>query len=381
MLGGGMTETPPFAGHVVVFVGTLARLGRREAAAIVERQRGRAATSVTRATTMVIVGEDAARLVERESLPGTTADERRVNEARRLDARHPGRVRFVTAAEFYALAGVEGSGASEPVLHASRSIRSLYPTLRDDQLRYLERLGLVQPVRGRRQERFYRFADLAVLRQASTELEQGSSFRAVVQRLVAARQGQLTFDFQLPAGDVLPAKVIALPPRHVRAHVTAGIARDDRALELATEYFTEGAELDAGDEEQQEAAMIAYRRALALDPTLTAALVNLANVHYGRDEIVEAEALYEKALAIERGCFEAHFNLGNVYHDTSRFEQAARCYTQALALDASYADAHFYLAVTLEKLGRSSEARPHWVAYQRLAPRGEWVELAKEFSE
>jgi hypothetical protein len=32
-------------------------------------------------------------------------------------------------------------------------------------------------------------------------------------------------------------------------------------------------------------------------------------------------------------------------------------------------------------MGRSPEARPHWKSYQQLAPTGEWVELAKEFSE
>jgi hypothetical protein len=32
-------------------------------------------------------------------------------------------------------------------------------------------------------------------------------------------------------------------------------------------------------------------------------------------------------------------------------------------------------------MGQSAEAKPHWKAYQRLAPTGEWVELAKEFSE
>ena len=46
-----------------------------------------------------------------------------------------------------------------------------------------------------------------------------------------------------------------------------------------------------------------------------------------------------------------------------------------------YPDAHFYLAVTLEKMGRSAEARQHWQHYQTLAPEGEWVELAREFSD
>ena len=53
----------------------------------------------------------------------------------------------------------------------------------------------------------------------------------------------------------------------------------------------------------------------------------------------------------------------------------------ALALNHNYADAHFYLAVTLEKMGRSIDARAHWKAYERLAPNGEWVELAREFSD
>jgi hypothetical protein len=37
--------------------------------------------------------------------------------------------------------------------------------------------------------------------------------------------------------------------------------------------------------------------------------------------------------------------------------------------------------VTFEKLGLSIDARPHWRSYRQLAPHGEWVELAKEFSE
>jgi hypothetical protein len=37
--------------------------------------------------------------------------------------------------------------------------------------------------------------------------------------------------------------------------------------------------------------------------------------------------------------------------------------------------------VTLEKMGRPADARVHWRAYQTLAPDGEWVELAREFSD
>ena len=112
-----------------------------------------------------------------------------------------------------------------------------------------------------------------------------------------------------------------------------------------------------------------------------AAIINLANIRYARDELAEAQALYERAIVLDPSYFEAHFNLGNIHHDHGRYRDAEACYQEALDLNPHFADAHFYLAVTLEKIGRSSEAQPHWRAYQRLAPEGEWVELAREFSD
>ena len=154
----------------------------------------------------------------------------------------------------------------------------------------------------------------------------------------------------------------------------------DPRARLAARYFLEGASLDADDSQRDEAAA-AYRKALIVDSELVPALVNLANIHYASDRLIEAQALYERAIHVEPDCFEAYFNLANVLHDLGRYEDALGCYEEAVALNPAYADAHFYLAVTLEKLGRSQEARPHWRSYQQLAPEGEWVELAREFSE
>ena len=53
------------------------------------------------------------------------------------------------------------------------------------------------------------------------------------------------------------------------------------------------------------------------------ALINLANLHYGKDELAEAQALYERAIALDTGFFQSHFNLGNIYHDLGRFREAA----------------------------------------------------------
>ncbi|MBE3074166.1 MAG: tetratricopeptide repeat protein, partial [Actinobacteria bacterium] len=143
----------------------------------------------------------------------------------------------------------------------------------------------------------------------------------------------------------------------------------------------EGSGLDDGDEGKMEAATAAYRKALIVDPDLVPAIVNLANIHYAHDELIEAQALYERAIGLDPECFEAHFNLGNIQHDLGRFDGALACYRDAVALNPGFPDAHFYLAVTLEKTGHSPEAKPHWKAYQELAPNGEWAELAREFLE
>ena len=84
----------------------------------------------------------------------------------------------------------------------------------------------------------------------------------------------------------------------------------------------------------------AYRRALEIDPYLVPAIINLANIHYARDEIAEAQAL-TRAITLEPDVFEAHFNLGNIFHDLGRYTEAQICYRDALRLNPTYADAPF----------------------------------------
>ena len=241
----------------------------------------------------------------------------------------------------------------------------------------MQKWGLIRP-QQRNGETHYAFPDLAVIRQADTELSEGITFRAVLRNLLASREGQLAFDFRL---DAQPAKVLEL--KRVEPPPMAALMNQEPRVDdsSATEYFVAASTLDDGDPAKFEAAAASYRRALEIDPYLVPALINLANIHYARDEIAEAQALYERAIALERDVFEAHFNLGNIFHDLGRYLEAQACYREALGLNPAFADAHFYLAVALEKNGQSADARPHWRAYQHLAPNGEWVHLAQEFSD
>jgi tetratricopeptide (TPR) repeat protein len=282
--------------------------------------------------------------------------------------------------------------------YTSRDIRNLYPSISENHLRYLEKWGLVR-AGSPREQRLFSFADLLTVKQVASELDKGTALRVILRTLLAERQGQLALDFQPGHGTDTPrAKVVSLTARREQAipsaaaSISPGAAAScDASLEayagsdpqrtLAAKYFAEGSRLDDGDGRKMEEAAAAYRKALIVDPDLVPAVVNLANIHYARDEVIEAQALYERAIDLDPECFEAHFNLGNIHHDLGRYKRALVCYRDAVALNAEYADAHFYLAVTLEKTGQSAEAKPHWRAYQLLAPEGEWVDLANEFSE
>lgn len=342
------------SGQRVALVGRLSVLARRDVRAIVERLGGTFAPDVTSDTTVVVAGDEAGAIPPNIELVLTEADL----------CREAGLPAVDTLREHY---------------YSAKDLRGMYAGLRDEHLRYLEKWGLVRPVVGR-----FSFADLHVIRHAVAKIEEGVPLPGLLRALSAEAQGQLALEFQ-PRNERPPARVVSLPSKSGIVATSFGgdraaaIAAANRAL--ATKYFLEGAELDDGAKRDLEGAAAAYRRAALFDPQLVPAIVNLANTHYERDQLVEAEALYEKAIRLDEDCFEGHFNLGNIHHDLGRLPEAVAAYKEALAINPAYPEAHFYLAVTLEKLGRSAEARPHWREYQALAPDGEFAELAREFSE
>ena len=378
--------------QLVVFTGKLSSLGRRDARALVARLGGATADDVNAKTTMLVVGAEGFGPTPHENdsvdRPEASASVREKSnklkyaEALNAEERRAQPIRIVTEEEFCRLAGVPTPGALKQQYHAMRDLLVRYRALREDHLRYLVKCGVLQPVLRTNADTFFAFPDVAAIKQANDGLSRGASLRSVVRALIAMRQGQLEFDFRL---DAAPAKILTLRRPKTDARPPVPRVPDGKATRhdsaLAEQYFLAASALDDGDDVTEEEAAAAYRKALEFDPYLVAALINLANIHYSRDELVEAEALYTRAIGLEPDFFEAHFNLGNIYHDLGRLPESQACYLEALHLNPFYADAHFYLAVTFEKSGQSQEARPHWRAYQQLAPQGEWVALAKEFSE
>lgn len=118
------------------------------------------------------------------------------------------------------------------------------------------------------------------------------------------------------------------------------------------------------------AAAAAYRQALAIDPDLADAHLNLGRLLHEGGDPAAAEVHYRQALAIDPDDALAVYNLGVALQDQQRPRDAADAYERALALDPTLADAHFNLSGVYEQLGERAAAFRHLRTYRSLTDNG-----------
>jgi tetratricopeptide (TPR) repeat protein len=257
--------------------------------------------------------------------------------------------------------------------------------LEERRIREWVRVGLCRPARQGRSYAFS-FQDLVALRAAKALLEASvpaarirRAIAALVRELpeerplsglriyadgrdVAVRHegarwqpatGQTLFDFEVD-------RLAELVEQAKKGPAPAG-ETDDAARGRAA--FEEALGLEARD---PAAAMAAYQRALALDPSLADAYVNLGRLQHEGGDAREAARLYH--LALERSPEDpvVHFNLALALEDTSGAAAAINHYERALALDPDFADAHYNVAGLYEQAGRGADALRHYRAYKQL---------------
>jgi tetratricopeptide (TPR) repeat protein len=267
--------------------------------------------------------------------------------------------------------------------YSTREVATLLG-LSQAQIRSCARAGFVAPRIGPRGELLFSFQDLVLLRTAKALL----AARIPQRRIRIALQN---LHAQLPQGQPLTAVRISAQGHHVVArdggeawHPESGqtlldfdvadLAREAAALEprrqaprTAADWYDHGVELEAGD---APAAMAAYRRALAIDPDLADAHLNLGRLLHEGGDPARAETHYRRALAIDPDDALAAYNLGVALQDTQQPREAADAYEQAIALDPTLADAHFNLSGIYEQLGERAAAFRHLRTYRSLTSNG-----------
>ncbi|HZI84377.1 MAG TPA: tetratricopeptide repeat protein [Casimicrobiaceae bacterium] len=257
-------------------------------------------------------------------------------------------------------------------------------------IRSLIAAGFVSPTRGPRSAWQFSFQDLIVLRTAQAladanvpqrritrsvkELRRhlpetmplsGLSISAVADRVVVreggsrwqAESGQYLLEFEGdPANGSL--SVIERQPDLPDERPVAPVRLRD-----AQSWFEHAVVLEKDDE---EAACVAYQRAIAADPALLDARINLGRLLHETGRLARAEQVYRDALL---GCGSDSvllYNLGVLLEDMKRGSEALKAYQAALALDDRFADCHYNLALVYETLGRRKEAIQHMARYRAL---------------
>jgi predicted TPR repeat methyltransferase len=107
---------------------------------------------------------------------------------------------------------------------------------------------------------------------------------------------------------------------------------------------------------QLEAAIDAYRRAIAIDPSHANAHSNLGVLLRATGKPSEAEAAYRTAIQLNPDHIDAYTNLGILLNGLKRAEEAAACFSKVITLRPKHREARKLLALAHCTLGEIDEA-------------------------
>jgi tetratricopeptide (TPR) repeat protein len=126
----------------------------------------------------------------------------------------------------------------------------------------------------------------------------------------------------------------------------------------ATELIREGADLEAHGKLAE--AVQAHLKALATDPAMEQAHINLISLYGRMGESDKAAEHYQAAVALNPSRAECHYNFGVLQFSLQRYAAARAAFSRALAINPNYAEAHSNLGYLLETEGDVGAAMDHY---------------------
>lgn len=248
-------------------------------------------------------------------------------------------------------------------------------------IRALIQAGFVSPARGPRNAWLFSFQDLIVLRTAQALAAAKVPARRITRSVKELRR-------HLP--DSMPLSGLSICAEGDRVVVREGasrwqaesgqylfafegdpasgslsmIERKAQAPALrAQEWLDKGVALE---NEDPKGALRAYEQAIAADPALLDAYLNLGSLLHELERWTEAQAIYRDAIKACGADPVLLYNLGVLLEDMDREGEAMEAYQAALRGNPGLADCYYNLALLCEKLKRPKEAIRHMAQYRRL---------------
>ena len=392
-------DPPPLAGEVVAFTGTLASMTHAVAAEAVKDSGGSFAKTLTRSTTLLVVGEEGWPLKD-DGAP--TVKFRRAVEWNRTGEAN---VRLMAESDWLRAFGPgEAPGAGVRRLYTPAMLSGLLGVT-PGRVRSWARGGLIRPVRTVHRLPYFDFQEVARTRTLAGLLEAGVSRAELAAGLAAlaevfgeeavaactldliARDGRLlardaaglrepqtgqrVLDFLLEPEPDAGAEIGDEPDSPALLRLPDPDERRD-GRRSAAQWFRLG--VDRLDADDPAAAVPALRACLARDPANPEAHFHLADALFRTGEPGAAAERYRVATEHDPRYVEAWVNLGCVLASGEGHRRAAAAFRTALAIHGDLPEAHFHLAESLHALGEN--AGSHYRAYLTHDDRGPWAQLA-----
>lgn len=416
--GPALESSPCLQGERLSFTGTLASMTHKQAMELAEQHGGAATHSVSKLTTMLVVGEEGWPL-EADGKPSVKLQQ--VTEWRQQGAD----IKLLQESEWLHLIGLE---------ERRRDVhRLLTPAMLSQSLkvsvgliRHWERLGLIKPLKKVFRLPYFDFQEVACVRRLADLLQAGvpqqelevslgklqamlpGAERSLAQLTLLVRDRhvvlrdaagivepttrQRLFDFDVPSSEIetgssLTESLTSHPSDSSQESVEedAGIVKFAESRQQAAaahqnwsahDWLQRGSQLL--EEGQVADAIEAFRLALLNEPTNPETHFHLAEALYRSGNLAAALERFHVAVELDQNYLEAWTQLGCVAAELGQAQSALDAFDIALHSHADYPDAHYHKAELLDRLNRHEEARPHWQAYLEHDQRGPWADVARQ---
>ncbi len=139
------------------------------------------------------------------------------------------------------------------------------------------------------------------------------------------------------------AKELEVNPYYAPAHnslsrLAGGAEQRETTNDTAADFYRQG--ITYGQREDHDQAIAAFQKAIALDPTMVLAHLNLGNAYSVIKKYAEAKSAYDQALALEPDLALAHYNLGIIYrYNLPDVSKAIEHWQRYLELEPGASDA------------------------------------------